>query len=139
MLWITPTLFLPMSCLEWTAVRAQGAGGQNVNKVSSAIHLRLDIPACPLPEEIKQRLLEINDKRLTRDGVFIIKAQQHRTQELNRADALARLTEWLQEGIAQAPPRIPTRPKASARYKRLASKAHRAECKTLRKRPGNGD
>lgn len=139
MLWITPTLCLPISCLEWTAVRAQGAGGQNVNKVSSAVHLRLDIPACPLPEEIKQRLLEINDKRLTRDGVFIIKAQQHRTQELNRADALERLTQWLQEGITQAPPRIATRPKASARYKRLASKARRAECKTLRKRPGNTD
>lgn len=135
MLWITPKLYLPMSCIEWTAVRAQGSGGQNVNKVSSAIHLRLDIAACPLPAELKERLLAISDKRLTREGVLIIKAQQHRTQELNRADALERLTQWLREGLHQDPQRIPTRPKASARYKRLASKAHRAECKSLRRRP----
>lgn len=135
MLWITPKLYLPMSCIEWTAVRAQGSGGQNVNKVSSAIHLRLDIATCPLPEELKERLLAISDKRLTREGVLIIKAQQHRTQELNRADALERLTQWLRDGLHQAPPRIATRPKASARYKRLASKAHRAECKNLRRKP----
>jgi ribosome-associated protein len=123
---------IPVAEVEVAAVRAQGAGGQNVNKVSSAIHLRFDIRKSSLPPDHKERLLARSDRRITRDGVLVIKAQSHRTQELNRAEAWGRLHE-LVESVAQPPrQRRPTKPTAASRRRRLEQKSLRSQVKVLR-------
>lgn len=134
MLRITPNILLDEDSLEWQAIRAQGAGGQNVNKVSSALHLRFDIVASSLPETVKRRLLQQSDQRITADGVLIIKAQRYRTQAKNRADAIQRLTELIGQAAHQPKQRRPTRPTKASKKRRLDGKARRGKTKQLRSR-----
>lgn len=129
-----PLITVPEEEMTFSAVRAQGAGGQNVNKVSSAIHLRFSIPDSSLPEEIKQRLLALPDRRITDEGVVVIKAQTSRHQEKNKADAIARLHDLVNSVAVLPPPRKPTRPTAASRRRRLEGKATRSEVKRLRGR-----
>jgi ribosome-associated protein len=127
-----PDIVIPEDEVEISAVRAQGAGGQNVNKVSNAIHLRFDVRASSLPDAVKERLLKVSDQRITRTGVVVIKAQQHRSQDMNREEALARLHELVRSAAFVPKKRRPTKPSRSAKRKRVDGKVLRGRIKALR-------
>ncbi len=132
MLKINERLTLAENEIEISAMRSQGSGGQNVNKTSSAIHLRFDIAASSLPQHYKDQLLALRDHRVTDDGLIVIKAQQHRSQPMNRAEALERLAEMIRAAGVVRATRRPTKPTRGSKRRRLESKLHRGRVKVLR-------
>ena len=131
---INEKIDIPEHEIEFSAIRSQGAGGQNVNKLATAIHLRFDIRSSSLPEKVKQNLLQMRDHRISKSGIIHIKAQQFRSQEQNREDALARLRELISRAAKAPKNRIPTKPTRAAKKRRLDNKMRRGKIKSLRQK-----